>query len=237
MEGERAPILGARARASEDVDEGAREGKTSARASIAIAALTGALFASCALNAGQYARARAGTGLEGASALGVSLAAPRGLSRETRDVACGGSPRLSLMCVGQSGSTSRASEGKWRASAALGDAMVPASGPTRYCRKDTWLLSCLFYKANINDEAVDWRHVKEECDGELECDGVNKYWTSDLWHIASSGNAPGCDASLGDGKGTDASSFYKEGSSGWRAYAAEAGGDGSCKLVNEWGNI
>jgi hypothetical protein len=95
----------------------------------------------------------------------------------------------------------------------------------------------LFYKANINDEATDWRHVKEECDGEIECDGVNKYWTSDLWHIASSGNADGCDTTLSDGKGTDASSFYKEGSSGWRAYAAEAGGDGSCKVVNEWGNI
>ena len=52
-------------------------------------------------------------------------------------------------------------------------ALQPAMGATRYCRKDTWLLSCLFYKGNINDEATDWKHVKEECDGEFECDGVN----------------------------------------------------------------
>jgi hypothetical protein len=111
----------------------------------------------------------------------------------------------------------------------------PATGAARYCRKDTWLLSCLFYKANINDEATDWKHVKEECDGEFECDGVNKYWTSDLWHIGSSGNADGCDASLADGAGTDASAFYKEGSAGWRQYGPD-GGDGSCKVVNTWGN-
>ena len=36
----------------------------------------------------------------------------------------------------------------------------------RYCRKDTWLLSCLFYKADINDELTDWRSVKAECDRE-----------------------------------------------------------------------
>ena len=97
------------------------------------------------------------------------------------------------------------------------------------------MLSCLFYKANINDEATDWKHVKEECDGEFECDGVNKYWTSDLWHVGSSGNANGCDASLADGTGTDASAFYKEGSAGWRQYGPD-GGDGSCKVVNSWGN-
>ena len=114
-------------------------------------------------------------------------------------------------------------------------ALQPAMGATRYCRKDTWLLSCLFYKANINDEATDWKHVKEECDGEFECDGVNKYWTSDLWHIASSGNADGCDVSLMDGSGTDASAFYKEGSAGWHQYGP-TGGDGSCKIVNTWGN-
>lgn len=113
-------------------------------------------------------------------------------------------------------------------------ALHPASGSVRYCRKDTWLLSCLFYKANINDEATDWKHVKEECDGEFECDGVNKYWTSDLWHIASSGNADGCDVSLLDGSGTDASAFYKEGSAGWHQYGPS--GDGSCKIVNTWGN-
>jgi hypothetical protein len=109
-----------------------------------------------------------------------------------------------------------------------------ADGSTRYCRKDTWLLSCLFYKANINDEATDWKHVKEECDGEFMCDGVNKYWTSDLWHIASSGNADGCDASLDDGSGTDASAFYKEGSAGWSLYGPN--GDRSCAVVNSWGN-
>ena len=101
-----------------------------------------------------------------------------------------------------------------------------------YCRKDTWLLSCLFYKADINDELTDWRSVKAECDREPLCDGVNKYWTSDLWHISSSGEAPGCDASLMDGYGTDASAFYKEGSPGWNAYTA----DNSCHEVDEWGN-
>ena len=64
-----------------------------------------------------------------------------------------------------------------------------AASRARYCRKDTWLLSCLFYKADINDELTDWRSVKAECDREPLCDGVNKYWTSDLWHISSSGEA------------------------------------------------
>jgi hypothetical protein len=32
------------------------------------------------------------------------------------------------------------------------DAEFPAEGGARYCRKDTWLLSCLFYKADISDE-------------------------------------------------------------------------------------
>ena len=72
-----------------------------------------------------------------------------------------------------------------------GRAFNRREGATRYCRKDTWLLSCLFYKANINDEATDWKHVKEECDGEFECDGVNKYWTSDLWHIARAATPTG----------------------------------------------
>ena len=52
------------------------------------------------------------------------------------------------------------------------------------------------------------------------------------WHISSSGEAPGCDASLMDGYGTDASAFYKEGSPGWNAYTA----DNSCHEVDEWGN-
>lgn len=238
MSTERATLIPAHARGLTHEDDDAIDGgarRASSRATIAIAALSGALLASCGLNVTQYASSR---GVTNAAALGVSLAAPKGLSREARDAACGGASSFSLMCVGQHGGANEARLGSWRASAAaLGDAQHPATGPTRYCRKDTWLLSCLFYKANINDEATDWRHVKEECDGEIECDGVNKYWTSDLWHIASSGNADGCDASLSDGKGTDASSFYKEGSSGWRAYAAEAGGDGSCKVVNEWGNI
>ena len=112
------------------------------------------------------------------------------------------------------------------------DAVTPAEGGSRYCRKDTWLLSCLFYKADVNDELTDWRSVKQECDREPLCDGVNKYWTSDLWHISSSGEAPGCDASLMDGYGTDASAFYKEGSPGWNAYTA----DNSCHEVDEWGN-
>ena len=79
------------------------------------------------------------------------------------------------------------------------DAVTPAEGGSRYCRKDTWLLSCLFYKADVNDELTDWRSVKQECDREPLCDGVNKYWTSDLWHISSSGTAPGCDETLRDG--------------------------------------
>ena len=112
------------------------------------------------------------------------------------------------------------------------NAQTAASGGARYCRKDTWLLSCLFYKADIDDELTDWRSVKEECDREPLCDGVNKYWTSDLWHISSSGEAPGCDESLMDGYGTDASAFYKEGSPGWNAYTA----DNSCREVDEWGN-
>jgi hypothetical protein len=112
------------------------------------------------------------------------------------------------------------------------NAQTAASGGARYCRKDTWLLSCLFYKADVNDELTDWRSVKAECDREPLCDGVNKYWTSDLWHISSSGEAPGCDASLMDGYGTDASAFYKEGSPGWNAYTA----DNSCHEVDEWGN-
>lgn len=112
------------------------------------------------------------------------------------------------------------------------DATMPAEGGARYCRKDTWLLSCLFYKADINDELTDWKSVKQECDREPLCDGVNKYWTSDLWHISSSGEAPGCDASLRDGYGTDASAFYKEGSPGWEMYQK----DGSCHEVDEWGN-
>ena len=112
------------------------------------------------------------------------------------------------------------------------NAQTAASGGARYCRKDTWLLSCLFYKADINDELTDWRSVKAECDREPLCDGVNKYWTSDLWHISSSGEAPGCDESLMDGYGTDASAFYKEGSPGWNAYTA----DNSCHEVDEWGN-
>jgi len=101
-----------------------------------------------------------------------------------------------------------------------------------YCRKDTWLLSCLFYKADINDELTDWKSVKEECDREPLCDGVNKYWTSDLWHISSSGDAPGCDPNLRDGNGTDASAFYKQGSKGWNIFTS----DGTCREVDEWGN-
>eukprot|EP00227_Mantoniella_beaufortii_P020433 CAMPEP_0197584930 /NCGR_PEP_ID=MMETSP1326-20131121/7395_1 /TAXON_ID=1155430 /ORGANISM="Genus nov. species nov., Strain RCC2288" /LENGTH=320 /DNA_ID=CAMNT_0043149369 /DNA_START=118 /DNA_END=1080 /DNA_ORIENTATION=- len=113
------------------------------------------------------------------------------------------------------------------------DALLPASsGGARYCRKDTWLLSCLFYKADINDELTDWKSVKSECDKEPLCDGVNKYWTSDLWHISSSGEAPGCDENLRDGNGTDASAFYKENSEGWTLYS----GDKSCHVVDEWGN-
>ena len=227
-----------------------------------IGALSGALVASLALNGAQYARGKGWTSSE--AALGSSrfaLAAPRGLTRDAHLDACGHASKFSLMCVGE-----REERGAWRSIAMLGQepmqqfgqemaadaaamaqsgavdlaaatphAQVPASGATRYCRKDTWLLSCLFYKANINDEATDWKHVKEECDGEFECDGVNKYWTSDLWHIGSSGNANGCDASLADGAGTDASAFYKEGSAGWRQYGPD-GGDGSCKVVNSWGN-
>mgnify|MGYP006133692681 CR=1 FL=1 len=112
------------------------------------------------------------------------------------------------------------------------DAVVPAAGGARYCRKDTWLLSCLFYKADVNDELTDWKSVKQECDREPLCDGVNKYWTSDLWHISSSGEAPGCDDTLRDGYGTDASAFYKEGSPGWNVYTE----DKSCHEVDEWGN-
>ena len=112
------------------------------------------------------------------------------------------------------------------------DASQPAEGGAKYCRKDTWLLSCLFYKADVNDELTDWKSVKSECDREPLCDGVNKYWTSDLWHISSSGEAPGCDQSLRDGNGTDASAFYKEGSRGWLIYTR----DGSCHEVDEWGN-
>mmetsp|Transcript_7035 Transcript_7035/g.11015 ORF Transcript_7035/g.11015 Transcript_7035/m.11015 type:complete len:254 (+) Transcript_7035:283-1044(+) len=112
------------------------------------------------------------------------------------------------------------------------DAVDPAVGGARYCRKDTWLLSCLFYKADVNDELTDWKSVKTECDREPLCDGVNKYWTSDLWHISSSGDSPGCDNNLRDGNGTDASAFYKEGSHGWLTYSR----DGSCHEVDEWGN-
>jgi hypothetical protein len=54
------------------------------------------------------------------------------------------------------------------------DAVQPAEGGARYCRKDTWLLSCLFYKADVNDELTDWKSVKSECDREPLCDGVNK---------------------------------------------------------------
>lgn len=105
-------------------------------------------------------------------------------------------------------------------------------GTPKYCRKDTWLLSCLFYKADINDELTDWKSVKAECDREPLCDGVNKYWTSDLWHISSSGNADGCDKALQDGHGADASAFYKEGSDGYKVFTS----DGSCHEVDEWGN-
>jgi len=112
------------------------------------------------------------------------------------------------------------------------NAVLPSVGVAKYCRKDTWLLSCLFYKADINDELTDWKSVKTECDREALCDGVNKYWTSDLWHISSSGEAPGCDPNLRDGNGTDASAFYKEGSKGWNLFK----GDGSCREVDEWGN-
>ena len=101
------------------------------------------------------------------------------------------------------------------------DAVTPAEGGSRYCRKDTWLLSCLFYKADVNDELTDWRSVKQECDREPLCDGVNKYWTSDLWHISSSGTAPGCDETLRDGYGTDASAFYKEGTAAWDLYTRD----------------
>lgn len=205
-----------------------------------LGALAGALVASLAVNASQYARGR--ERMRGEAELGDSrfaLAAPRGLSRETHAEACGHASRFSLMCVGER----EERRGSWRSLALLGQAapaqpekfaQLPATGAKRYCRKDTWLLSCLFYKSNINDEATDWKRVKEECDGEFECDGINKYWTSDLWHIASSGNAGGCDAQLDDGSGTDASAFYKEGSAGWRRFGPE--GDGSCKVVNMWGN-
>ena len=231
---------------------------TATTARRAIIALSTALIASLAMNAVQYTY----VGLFGAKnsplGSGYALAAPKGLPREVHLDACGHGPRFSLMCVGEREDR----RGSWRPSAMLGqaandseeeeeksvlggatntdveplgaDALHPATGLTRYCRKDTWLLSCLFYKANINDEATDWKHVKEECDGEFECDGVNKYWTSDLWHIASSGNADGCDVSLLDGSGTDASAFYKEGSAGWHQYGPT--GDGSCKIVNSWGN-
>ena len=206
-----------------------------------VGGLACALAVSLVVNGAQYAaRTRAGDGARaGLGGGGGALAAARGMSREARVEACGHASGFHLMCVG-----AREDRGGWRSNARLGQgmdpapganlALNPATGPTRYCRKDTWLLSCLFYKANINDEATDWKHVKEECDGEFECDGINKYWTSDLWHIASSGNANGCDASLDDGAGTDASAFYKEGSAGWRRFGPE--GDGSCKVVNIWGN-
>lgn len=235
--------------ADADATERAREGGADAlgrgargtSASRLVGVLACALAASLAMNGMQYAsRARAERGGEVGLGNGrFALAAPRGVSRAARDEACGHAPRFSLMCVGE-----REDRGAWRSNAMLGQAadpaagaslaLNPATGPTRYCRKDTWLLSCLFYKANINDEATDWKHVKEECDGEFECDGINKYWTSDLWHIASSGNANGCDGTLDDGEGTDASAFYKEGSAGWRRFGPE--GDGSCKVVNIWGN-
>jgi len=226
----------------------------------AIVALSTALIASLAMNAVQYTYVGTVAASNSPLGSGYALAAPKGLPREVHLDACGHGPRFSLMCVGEREDR----RGSWRPSAMLGQAadaseeeekkttalggstntdveplglgaLQPAMGATRYCRKDTWLLSCLFYKANINDEATDWKHVKEECDGEFECDGVNKYWTSDLWHIASSGNADGCDVSLMDGSGTDASAFYKEGSAGWHQYGP-TGGDGSCKIVNSWGN-
>ena len=233
----------------------AGEKRAPAAASVALGAL---LFCSASLNVAQFARARAAGGDPSvASALGQGYA-PRvqpllgnGNCAAGTMHACvqaGAAAGLGMAPMAPAGAAGAAAVDPAAAVAAADvdgvdsfveagtvpgrNAQTAASGGARYCRKDTWLLSCLFYKADIDDELTDWRSVKEECDREPLCDGVNKYWTSDLWHISSSGEAPGCDESLMDGYGTDASAFYKEGSPGWNAYTA----DNSCREVDEWGN-
>lgn len=228
-------------------------------ASIALGVL---LLCSALLNVAQYTRgaAAASPGLArlGWGSFGPSTHSFARLEDPLRDGRCNNG--LVHMCIDEASaaSSATAAAAAAAASAALGvnadagagnvrisglgqnevgfspgeDASQPAVGGARYCRKDTWLLSCLFYKADVNDELTDWKSVKSECDREPLCDGVNKYWTSDLWHISSSGEAPGCDQNLRDGNGTDASAFYKEGSRGWHIYNR----DGSCHEVDEWGN-
>ena len=232
----------------------AGEKRAPAAASVALGAL---LFCSASLNVAQFARARAGGGDPSvASALGQGHA-PRVQPPLSNGNCAAGTTHACVQAGAAAGLGMAPAAPAATAGAALADpasvaradvdgvdsfveagtvpgrnAQTAASGGARYCRKDTWLLSCLFYKADIDDELTDWRSVKEECDREPLCDGVNKYWTSDLWHISSSGEAPGCDESLMDGYGTDASAFYKEGSPGWNAYTA----DNSCREVDEWGN-
>jgi len=232
----------------------AAEKRAPAASAVALGAL---LFCSASLNVAQFARAAAGAD-SSASALGQGYAPRVQPPLGNGNCAAGtvhacvqagpGAAGLGMAPVPAAATAGAAAADSVVAVAAADadgvdsfveagtvpgrNAQTAASGGARYCRKDTWLLSCLFYKADINDELTDWRSVKAECDREPLCDGVNKYWTSDLWHISSSGEAPGCDASLMDGYGTDASAFYKEGSPGWNAYTA----DNSCHEVDEWGN-
>ena len=112
------------------------------------------------------------------------------------------------------------------------DAVTPAEGGSRYCRKDTWLLSCLFYKADVSRRAGRIGGASSRVRPRAAVRRRQQYWTSDLWHISSSGTAPGCDETLRDGYGTDASAFYKEGTAAWDLYTR----DGSCHEVDEWGN-
>ena len=80
--------------------------------------------------------------------------------------------------------------------------------------------SCLFYKADINDELPDWRSPASATASRC----ARQSQVLDLgptWHISSSGEVARVRRELDGRYGTDASAFYKAGSPGWNAYTAK----------------
>ena len=160
------------------------------RAPAASAVAMGALlFCSASLNVAQFARAAAGAD-PSASALGQGYAPRVQPPLGNGNCAAGtvhacvqagpGAAGLGMAPVPAAvtaGAAAADSAARWRRGCRRrglvrggGDgpgrnAQTAASG-ARGRRKDTWLLSCLFYKADINDELTDWRSVKAECDRE-----------------------------------------------------------------------
>jgi hypothetical protein len=163
----------------------AAEKRAPAASAVALGAL---LFCSASLNVAQFARAAAGAD-SSASALGQGYAPRVQPPLGNGNCAAGtvhacvqagpGAAGLGMAPVPAAATAGAAAADSVAAVAAADadgvdsfveagtvpgrNAQTAASGGARYCRKDTWLLSCLFYKADINDELTDWRSVKAEC--------------------------------------------------------------------------